>query len=477
MDYYRDVGIAWFGNAKTSLVKIKIKGKAVNLIASSQYTVILGLGATGISVARHLLNQGRRIVLADNRTNPVQLDAVKKAFPDVPIECGPFNIELLSNAQEIIISPGLSRQLPEIQEAINAGIPVIGDIELFARHINTPVIAITGSNGKSTVAMLVGEMAKACGLKTIVAGNIGMPVLDAIDSSADIYVLELSSFQLESTQSLKPKVATILNVSADHMDRYDSYIAYALTKQRIAFGAEALVINKQDALTSPPVAEGVRTLFFTGAHPDLNDFGIVDDYLVKGFKRLLATSELNIKGQHNLLNAAAALALADAASLPLAPCLAALKEFKGLAHRCEFVTDVKGVQFINDSKATNVGATVAALHGLSVEHPHIHILLGGDSKGGDFKPLIEALKSAAASVVTYGLDGSVIHQAIKSALPEMPLNSASSLEEAVQIAYEAAKNEDIVLLSPACASLDMFKNFEERGECFRQAALACGDAA
>ena len=315
----------------------------MSLIATNKYTLIVGLGLTGVSVARYLLARGMRVIVCDSRTNPPNLLQVKNTLPNLAIELGEFDEGLFLHAEEIVISPGFSRKTPIIQKALAANVSVVGDIELFARVVNAPVIAITGSNGKSTVTRLVGEMAKAANINVQVAGNIGLPVLDALNNETELYVLELSSFQLESTQSLKPVVATILNVSADHMDRYNSFIEYALTKQRIAFGAKTVVVNKQDPLTEPPIADGVKRLCFTAGQPDLKDYGLRDGFLVKGFTELVNTNELKIVGQHNMMNACAALAIAQATGIALEPSIAALKDFKGLAHRCERVANHNGI--------------------------------------------------------------------------------------------------------------------------------------
>lgn len=442
----------------------------MNLISSNKYTVVIGLGVTGLSVIRYLLAQGVRVIACDSRETPPNLATVQQRFPELNIQLGALDGELLCGAHEIVISPGLSRKDPVIEQAITAGVSVVGDIELFARAVTAPVIAITGSNGKSTVTSLVGEMAKAAGMNVVVAGNIGLPVLDTLDAAVDLYVLELSSFQLESTQSLKPIAATVLNVSADHMDRYNSFMEYALTKQRIAFGAKTIVVNKQDPLTEPPFAEGVKRVCFSASQPDLKDFGFYDGHVVKGFKPLIAASDLKIVGSHNYANAAAALALAEAANIPMEACLRALAEYCGLPHRCEFVVSVSGIDFINDSKATNVGATVAALNGFANGPPKLHIILGGDGKGADFSPLIPALKRTAKTVTLIGKDAPALATLIAQLAPELPVTNESSLEQAVAAAFKQAATGDCVLLSPACASLDMFSSFEQRGDVFSLAA-------
>lgn len=449
----------------------------MSVIASNKYTLVLGMGLTGLSCVRYLLSKGIRVVVCDSRETPPSLEIFKQEFPDVPVQTGPWDESALLGASEIVISPGLSRKTPAIKKAIAAGVPVIGDIELFARQVSKPVIAITGSNGKTTVTTLVGEMVRAAGLKVIVAGNIGTPVLDTLnnpdtsESEPDIYVLELSSFQLESLTSLRPVACTVLNVSADHMDRYTSLMEYALTKQRVAFGAKQVIANKQDPLTEVPMAEGARRSCFGLGQPDLKDFGVFDGQIYKGLKPLVAVDELKIVGEHNYLNAAAALALVDAAGIDLTAAISALKSFSGLPHRCQFVAEKNGVRFINDSKATNVGATVAAIRGLAADKPNLHIVLGGDGKGADFSPLVQALTGTTTSVALIGKDASKLAEVLANA-PNLNIGRFADLAEAAQYLASFAQPGDIVLLSPACASLDMFKNFEARGEAFREAVMA-----
>jgi UDP-N-acetylmuramoylalanine--D-glutamate ligase len=444
----------------------------MTLIARSGYTLVVGIGLTGQSVLAYLLRQGKSLVVYDSRAQPPGLDAFRAQYPDVPLVCGDAEESLFCEADEILLSPGLSKKTPGIAAALAAGVSVIGDVELFARQVTAPVIAITGSNGKSTVTTLVGEMAKAAGLKVVVAGNIGLPVLSALDASADLYVLELSSFQLETTASLKPVAATILNVSPDHMDRYDRLIDYALAKQRIAFGAKTLVVNKEDPLTEPPLAQGVAKRCFTLKTPDLHDYGIHDGFLVRGFTPLIALSEVRLQGRHNYANCLAALALCDAAGIEREACLTALREFSGLDHRCQWVCAIRGVDFINDSKATNVGASLAALEGLGRADKHLHVILGGDGKAADFAPLLPALARFAKSVALIGRDGPQLSALLSAELPQLPRAEVTSLAEAVQWLFEQAVPGDQVLLSPACASLDMFKNYEDRGHQFAVAAKA-----
>lgn len=449
----------------------------MSVIASNKYTLVLGMGLTGQSCVRYLLSKGIRVVVCDSREVPPSLETFKQEFPDVPLQTGPWDESALLGASEIVISPGLSRKTPAIKKAIAAGVPVIGDIELFARQVSKPVIAITGSNGKTTVTTLVGEMVRAAGFKVIVAGNIGTPILDTLnnpstsESEPDIYVLELSSFQLESLTSLRPVACTVLNVSADHMDRYANLMEYALTKQRIAFGAKHVIANKQDTLTEVPMAEGARRSCFCLGQPDLKDFGVFDGHIYKGLKPLVAVDELKIVGEHNYLNAAAALALVDAAGIDLTAAIGALKSFSGLPHRCQFVAEKNGVRFINDSKATNVGATVAAIRGLAADKPNLHIVLGGDGKGAEFSPLAQALAGTTTSVALIGKDAPKLAEVLANT-PNLNIGRCTDLADAVQYLVSFAQPGDIVLLSPACASLDMFKNFEARGEAFREAVMA-----
>ena len=453
--------------------------------AKNSYTVVLGLGATGVSAARYLSRKGYQVRVLDSRPESAQLIQKAQQLKEVlgadstnlTIEYGPLDSQVLCAAREIIISPGLSRKLPAVQQAIDAGVSVVGDVELFAREVSAPIVAITGSNGKTTVTTLLGEMARHSGIKTVVAGNIGLPVLDTLDELVELYILELSSFQLESTYALSPKVATVLNVSADHMDRYDSLNDYAQTKHRIALGAQVFVQNKDDLLATPAflntsTSGHTQLVSFTLSEPNVHDYGVRDGYIVKGNVQLVATSDLKIKGLHNSANAAAALALADAAGLPKEKSIQALKAFSGLPHRCESVAVFEDVTFINDSKATNIGATLAALEGFKPnenELANVHVILGGDGKGADFTPLIPTLSVAAKSVVTMGKDGVILHRLIQSSLPALSLDMADTLVEAIQKIVPKLKAGDIVLLSPACASLDMYKSFEARGEAFKTA--------
>ncbi len=439
------------------------------MIATSKVKAIIGTGITGLSVARFLAAQQQAFVLLDTRLSPPNLQQIKMEFPHVSIECGELNPHTLLACDEIIISPGVAVATPAIEQARAAGIPVVGDIEIFVRYAKAPIVAITGSNAKSTVTTLVGEMAKAAGINVAVGGNLGTPALELLNDSVELYVMELSSFQLETVTKLNAKVATILNISADHLDRYENMRAYILAKLRVYFGAEHIVVNRNDVLTHPPLAAGVKPIYF-GGRADFGSFGLLTrdgvEYLAKNLTPLMAARELKIRGRHNIDNALAALALGDAAGIPLDAMLGTLKTFSGLRHRCEFVAEKNAVEFYNDSKGTNIGATLAAISGLARDPQQLIVILGGEGKGQDFTELTPALRAINSRLVLIGRDATVIEQAVADAAP---IIHAGSMQDAVNKAFALAQPGDAVLLSPACASFDMFKNYEDRGEKFCQA--------
>ena len=440
-----------------------------NVIASSQVSLIVGLGVTGWAVARFLTERNQRFVVADADINEQRLQQFKDEFPGVNVLLGELDCRQWHGVNEVILSPGVPRAHPAIVAALAEGIPVIGDIELFARNVSAPVIAITGSNGKTTVTTLLGEMAQQAQKKVAVGGNIGTPALELLAEDVQLYILELSSFQLESTSSLKPLAASILNVTADHLDRYDNFQQYHSAKQRIYFGCEKVVVNRDDLLSHPPIASHAQVIQFGLREPDLKDFGVrIEDnreYLAHGLHNIIAVEELLILGKHNQANALAALALGYAAGLDEAAMLRALTQFKGLPHRCEYVAKWNSVSFVNDSKATNVGATQAAINGLSGQEKNIVLIAGGEGKGADFTPLARSFNQHVKALVTMGADGDKISQI---AMDSIPHSACSSLSEAVLKATDYAAPGDIVLLSPACASFDMFKNYQDRGQQFRQ---------
>jgi len=358
---------------------------------------------------------------------------------------------------------------PAIQHAIDQGVDVVGDIELFAQQVNAPVIAVTGSNGKSTVISLLGEMANSAGINAIVAGNIGVPALEIINSNADLYILELSSFQLESLHSLKPVASAVLNVSPDHMDRYQSYEDYIETKKRVYQSCKVAIINRDDSHVALMESGHDLVSGFTLKEPAHGDFGLREfmgkTWLCKGGKQLIEAESLKISGKHNMANALAALALGEAANISMTDMLVALKKFTGLRHRTQWVAEKNYVTWVNDSKGTNVGATLAAITGLQVKNKLI-LIAGGIAKDADFTPLKKAVCENVRTVVLLGKDAPQIEQILQGCVPVF---YAKDMQEAVKIAADLSHPEDTVLLSPACASFDMFDSYEHRGDMFVKA--------
>lgn len=446
----------------------------MSLIASDQFRIVVGLGKSGMSLVRFLAQQGVRFAVADTRANPPELATLQRDYPQVDVRCGELDVDFLCRAAELYVSPGLAVATPALQAAAARGVKLSGDIELFARHAKAPIIAITGSNAKSTVTTLVGEMAAAAGKKVAVGGNLGTPALDLLNDDVELYVLELSSFQLETTDQLNAEVATCLNISEDHMDRYAGMPQYHLAKHRIFRGARQVVVNRDDALSRPLIADQVPCWEFGLGKPDFKRFGLIaeggEKHLAFQFESLLPTSALKMRGAHNQSNALAALALGHAVGLPMAPMLATLQTFAGLAHRCQWVRELRGVSYYDDSKATNVGAALAAIEGLGADVAGKLVLIaGGDGKGADFSALKAPVAKFCRAVVLLGRDAELLAASLGDAVP---LLRVKTLDEAVQRAACLAEAGDAVLLSPACASLDMFKNFEERGRLFAQAAEA-----
>lgn len=441
----------------------------MDIISSDQQKVVIGLGKTGYSVLAFFAERNIDVVVMDTREEPPFAQQVRDNYPNVKMILGGLNQGVLCGASQIILSPGLALSTPEIKAAVDQGVPVVGDVQVFADHVKAPVIAITGSNAKSTVTTLVGEMAKQAGLNTAIGGNLGTPALDLINDDVQLYVMELSSFQLETTPALKANVATVLNVSPDHLDRYDNnYLAYHQAKHKIFLGCERVVVNKDDALSAPMIKDKTPSTSFTLSKPSLNEFGIVEKeggrYLAKFDQPLLACRELKIKGSHNQSNALAALALGEAVNLPMASMLETLKTFPGLEHRCMWVGENDGVDFFNDSKGTNVGAAEAAILGLGPDlSGQIILMAGGDGKGADFEFLQSSVKQFVKTLVLYGRDKLKLADAL-SGCAEVIL--ADDFTQAFNLAKQNACRGDAVLLSPACASFDMFNSFEHRGETF-----------
>lgn len=443
----------------------------MSLISTDKQRIIVGLGVTGLSVARYLAGRGLPFAVCDTRANPPGLDQLQRFAPMADLYLGELDAELLCSAGELIVNPGIALSTPAIQAALQAGVSVVGDIELFARKASAPVVAITGSNAKSTVTTLVGAMAEQAGKRVAVGGNIGTPALDLLDQQPELYVLELSSFQLETTQALNAEVATVLNISEDHMDRYADLAAYHLAKHRIFRGARQVVVNRDDALSRPLVADQLPCWSFGLSRPDFKGFGLIEQagekWLAFEFKALLPVSELKIRGAHNQANALAALALGHAVGLPMPAMLQALREFAGLPHRCQWLGQHAGVDYYDDSKATNVGAALAAIEGLGGDLQGKQVLIaGGDGKGADFSALVAPVTRHCRAVVLLGRDAPLLEQVLGA---HVPVQRVDTLEQAVTAAAALARPGDAVLLSPACASLDMFRNFEERGRLFAAA--------
>lgn len=436
---------------------------------SHKRVLIVGLGKTGLSCARYLSEHGIEVAITDSREHPPALDELQDTYPDIAIFVGGFSSEAFERATCLIVSPGISLREPLIAEARARGVEIVGDIELFARNANAPVVAITGSNGKSTVTSLLGEMAKAADLDVRVGGNIGVPALDLLhEPRPDLYVLELSSFQLETTESLNACAAAILNISEDHMDRYYDLNDYTAAKAKVYYGTGTLVVNLDDEAvmaTVKLIRQGRDLVGFTADKPTDNEFGIClkenQDYLCYGSEGLIPVSDLKIKGKHNVVNALAALALGKEANISLEAMLTALKQFPGLAHRSQWIAEQDSVAWYNDSKATNVGATVAAINGIDANK--VILIAGGQSKGQNFSPLKDVVKNKVKHLILLGEDAKLLNKELSK---HTEISFVDDLKQAVQKANEIAMSGDAVLLSPACASFDMFTGYEQRGDLF-----------
>ena len=440
------------------------------------HSIILGLGKTGLACARFLKNKGVDFSVADTRDQPPGFDLFKQEFPHVQCHLGHFTDNQFVDYTELIVSPGIAMDEPWIQAAIQQHVSVIGDVDLLCRATDRPIVAITGSNAKSTVTTLVGEMALLSGVVAGVGGNLGTPAVELLDENNEVYILELSSFQLERIKDLSAEVATILNMTPDHMDRYADYQAYQEAKQNIFNDSRQVVVNRGDDQSAPIVGGAVKLWSFGFDDSSSNEgnpysFGVIREgselYLTQGNERIIAASQLKIKGRHNIENALAALAIGSAMGLDRQKMLEALESFSGLPHRCQWVAEIDGVNYVNDSKGTNVGATVAAINGLSgcdqSDNGQIVLIAGGESKGANFEALVSAVKQHVSAVVLIGADAQLIAATLGDAAKIL---YADTMSNAVCVAQENAKAGDIVLLSPACASFDMFDHFEHRGDIF-----------
>jgi UDP-N-acetylmuramoylalanine--D-glutamate ligase len=444
--------------------------------------VVVGLGQSGLSVANYLTKQGYHVAVTDSQPTPALADQLPAAV-DIR-QFGAIDAELLQQAARIIISPGISLDTDAVAAARRANIPVVSDIQLFCEACTVPIVAITGSNAKSTVTTLVGQMAADAGINVGVGGNIGVPALNLLaNPDMQLAVLELSSFQLETVTNLGAQVATVLNMSPDHLDRHGDMLGYHQAKHRIFQGAKSVVINREDALTRPLVADNLPRLS-TGIHaPDKGHYGLITDpegqiYLARGTERLLSADKLQIKGRHNLLNAQAALALGELAGLPLDSMLNTLQQFTGLEHRCQYVATAAGLDYFNDSKGTNIGSTMAAIEGLGAVYApkdgKLLLILGGQGKGQQFGELTPFINKYVSQVLFIGEDAKQIEQHLRATKlsDEVALHQCQTLESAFatiqQVTISSLSQVQAVLLSPACASFDQFSGYAARGEHFSQ---------
>jgi UDP-N-acetylmuramoylalanine--D-glutamate ligase len=436
-------------------------------------SVVIGLGITGLSCLRFLARRGESLAAVDSRQAPPCLGEVRASFPALPLHLGGFDSELVRRARRLVVSPGVSPDEPALRDARAAGAEIVGDIELFARQCARPVIAVTGSNGKSTVATLVHEMIGQSGRVSALGGNIGTPALELLGGPApEFFVLELSSFQLQTTASLDAAAATVLNVTEDHLDRHHGLREYAAAKERIFRGSGAMIVNADDPIVRAMALPGRTCLEFTLREPRAAEFGLLrrdgEAWLCRGAEPIIAAAELGIRGEHNVANALAALALGTAINLPRAGMCRALRGFTGLAHRCRRVARIGGVNWYDDSKGTNVGASCAAVRGIASGR-NVVLIAGGDGKGADFAPLAQVIADHVKHLVLIGRDGARIGRAVGD---KAPAEAAADMAAAVAACARVAVTGDAVLLSPACASFDMFRDYRARGEAFIAAVRA-----
>ena len=439
-------------------------------------TVIVGLGGTGLSCAKYFMSINHEFRVVDSRFKPPALEQLLALNPDVDIELGPFTDSTFDLANELVVSPGVSLNTPQIESAKKRGVAITGDIDIFSKKIGRPIVGVTGSNGKSTVVAVLAKICSEAGLSFAVGGNLDgeqfKPALDLLsEPRKDFYILELSSFQLETVNELNAHSATLLNLSEDHMDRYDSYDAYWNAKQKIFIGCKNVLVNKGNAKSRPASTAGMSVREFGLTEPDLNSLGLLKEngsaYLVYGGQLIAAVDELKIVGQHNVLNVLAAAGLAITLDIKISDIHKGVTKFAGLPHRCQWIADKQGVSFYNDSKGTNVGATVAAIEGLAQKiSGRVVLIAGGVGKGADFNPLAATVKRWVKTSILIGEDAKLIAGCLDG---ESDVRFANSLVEAVVNAFESSQAGDAVLLSPACASFDMFENFQHRGFAFADA--------
>ena len=450
----------------TSALSILYKDK-MQEIQEKYDVIVVGLGITGMSCVRYLSRNFSKLAVVDSRHEPPQLNTLHSEFPEIPVFLGEYDQNLFSSTEMLIVSPGVPLSNSVIQKAMEKGVDISGDIEIFLEKAIAPVIAITGSNGKSTVAKLISEMISASGRRVLLGGNIGTPALSLLEFDVpDFYVLELSSFQLELIKHIDAIVSIVLNVSEDHMDRYRNFQEYFLAKKKIFMGNGIKVINLDDTVVQSMVDIDDNVISFTHNAPDDGTFGIMlfDDveWICFGKQKIIKVSDIRIRGRHNILNSLAGLALGHAIGLDFMHMVETLKRFKGLPHRCEAIANIDGVDWIDDSKGTNPGATCAAVEGLA-NGKNIILIAGGDAKGADLSSLGLSVKERVHTAILIGKDALKLEQVISD---NCKIIHATSLEAAVKTAKQLASSGDTVLLSPACSSLDMFTDYTERGEEF-----------
>lgn len=454
-----------------------------DLIQKGGLQVVVGLGGSGLSAVKFLHEQGYRVAVTDGS----QPKLASELPSDVVTRFGKLDEDLLASASRIVISPGIDPFLPVFDKARELKIPIVSDIQLFhevCKQKNIPIVAITGSNAKSTVTTLVGDMAKQAGKAVGVGGNLGTPALELLREPMDLAVLELSSFQLQTTTNLSAQVATVLNMSPDHLDRHGDMLGYHQAKHRIFQGVKSIVVNRDDLLSRPLVPDNTPAISFGSNAPDIKQYGLITDsngdiWLARGSERLMHEKDVPIKGEHNLMNALAALALGELAGLPLESMLDTLKNFTGLPHRCEFVTTANGVDCYDDSKGTNIGSTIAAINGLGKVYApkgkKLALILGGQGKGQNFAELAEPIRQYVSHVYLIGEDTQKIADDLAKAglsfdNSTVTFNSCQTMKKAVDLAWQDAKNHadlGVLLLSPACASFDQFTGYHDRGNQFQ----------
>lgn len=442
---------------------------ALGMVPGESRVLVVGLGVTGFSVVRFLVSRGIQVAIVDSRENPPCLAELQSFNANLPVFLGRFDRQAFKVATHLVVSPGISLDTEEIFQALELGLPLLSDIDLFASVVTSPVVGITGSNGKSTVTSLLGVMAKKAGWNVRVGGNLGVPALDLVneDEPVDLYILELSSFQLERTSLFHCAAATVLNISPDHMDRHGDLETYARAKQSIFSNCTVRVLNHDDSMVASMAKKDQPALYFGLDENELLDFSVHHsgdgEWIVRRGHPLIRVDSVNIKGKHNISNALASLALGQAIGLSMEPMLDGLKVFQGLPHRMQWVAIDNDIAWVNDSKATNVGACIAAMEGLTGK---VVLIAGGDGKGADFSALKEAVKNTARAVVLIGKDADYLYSLFVS---EVTTIKALDLQRAVELSAELARPGDTVLLSPACASLDQFTDYQERGRAFEKA--------